>query len=96
MRQHTQHRRDGNHAQMLALARQLFPCVEDHSQQTVGYDLLIKNSHGRVFMIEIKDGSLPPSRRRLTPREDMMCNQWGSTYWVIEKADDLVALLKLR
>ncbi len=92
MRQHTQHRRDGNHAQILALARQLFPCVEDHSQQTVGYDLLIKNARGVVFMVEIKDGSLPPSRRRLTTNESLMAERWGNTYRVVEDVYDLVAL----
>lgn len=89
MRSHLQHRKDGNHDKMLLLARGIFMCVEDWHNQDVGFDLLVKTYGGTVRMVEIKDGSLPPSRRRLTPKEEMMAARWGDVFAVAETEDDL-------
>lgn len=92
MRTHTRHRRDGNHSQVLSRLRDLFPCCEDHSQQTVGYDVLVKSARGSVFLVEIKDGSLSPSRREMSDNEKAMAIRWGRSYRVIKDEAEAVAL----
>lgn len=43
---------------------------EDTSQTSLGYDAIVSSPGGqRVVRLEIKDGSKPPSRQKLTPHE---------------------------
>ena len=53
---------------------------------------LIAFKHGRVVFVEVKDGSLPPSRRQLTPDEQVVHAAFtlsGAEVYVMEDAADL-------
>jgi hypothetical protein len=55
-----------------------------------GYPDLTISKQGLNFLIEIKDGSLPPSKRKLTPAEQEFKDNWRGQYDIIESIDDVV------
>ncbi len=58
-------------------------------------DLVI--SFRRVnYLIEVKDGSRPPSQRRLTEEEIKFRDNWTGQYDVCESLDDILKVLKIR
>ena len=86
-------RTDGNHAEIRDLLRKLCPCVEDTSDVGRGFsDLVVKTSRGSIFMVEIKDGSLPPSRRALTEHEEKFKLRWESSYIVVTNEEEAIEL----
>ena len=56
-------------------------------------DLLV-GIHGHNILVEVKDGSKPPSRRQLTKDEDQFMMTWKGSCHVIDTADDARALIE--
>lgn len=48
-----------------------------------------------VALIEVKDGSLPPSARQLTPKEQAVKDNWQGPYIVALSPEDCMAKLAL-
>lgn len=46
-----------------------------------------------VALIEVKDGSLPPSARKLTPKEQAVKDNWQGPYIVALSGEDALAQL---
>lgn len=88
---------DGNQRQLDDLARKLGAAVlHASSAPELGFDrVYIRDT---AYIVEVKDGSLPPSERRLTEGE-MKCKakveSAGGKYWVIESDDDLLRMFGL-
>jgi hypothetical protein len=57
-------------------------------------DLLVKTPKGRVWMVEVKDGSAIPSRQRLTDKEKAWQAKWGDTYVVVTSINQAIALAR--
>jgi hypothetical protein len=55
-----------------------------------GFPDIVAGKQGLNFLIEIKDGSLPPSKRKLTPAEQEFKDNWRGQYDIIESIDDVV------
>jgi Holliday junction resolvase len=55
-----------------------------------GFPDIVASKQGLNFLIEIKDGSLPPSKRKLTPAEQEFKDSWRGQYDIIESIDDVV------
>lgn len=56
-------------------------------------DLLV-SWNGVLVLMEIKDGSKPPSQRKLTPMEMNFFNKWSnSPVFVVESVDDAINIL---
>lgn len=87
MPRHTVHRRDSNHDDLMKLARQLFPVVEDHHLASLGYDAIWANGRD-VWVVEIK----PPGRYELTPNELKAQARWTSRYRVVQDEGTVRAL----
>jgi hypothetical protein len=51
-------------------------------------DLLARRPGGPVVMLEIKDGTLPPSRRALNLAEQAFRAKWGDAYHVVLSEED--------
>jgi hypothetical protein len=57
------------------------------------FDLLI-GYRGQTFLMEVKDPSQPPSKRKLTEGEEAFREAWrGSPYHVIHTVDEAIAIL---
>lgn len=57
-------------------------------------DLLV--SRRKVTMLlEVKDGSLPPSKRKLTPDEMYFHNTWPGLIFVVESVEEAIKTLEL-
>ena len=89
MSRHTVHRKDGNHHELMAMARRVFPIVEDHANASHGYDAIWANGHD-VWIVEIK----PPGRYKLTPNELKAQALWGWRYKVVQDEAGLMALAR--
>lgn len=77
-------RTDSNHAEVRDFLRKAGCVVEDTSDVGRGFpDLLVKTPKGAVLLVEIKDGSKPPSRRFLTEDERAVAVRWGESYRVV-------------
>jgi hypothetical protein len=62
-------RTDGNHAHIVDGLRKVGAHVEDTSGVGDGFPDLVVGYRGKWHLIEVKDGDLPPSERRLTPKQ---------------------------
>jgi hypothetical protein len=60
------------------------------------FDALV-GYRGRTHIMEIKDPSQPPSKRKLTPGEAKFRDEWrGSEYHVVHTFDEALAILTAR
>ena len=57
------------------------------------FDILV-GYKGSTFIMEIKDGSQPPSKRKLTPGELKFKNEWkGSEYFVVMNLEQAIRII---
>lgn len=87
---------DANHAAVRDALRNAGAVVFDvHGSHEMGCDLLVA-WRGNLWPVEVKDGSKPPSARRLTANErkaQAVYNSGGVPYFVVESVDDAMRLL---
>lgn len=53
---------------------------------------LIVARNGIIRLIEIKDGSKPPSERRLTPDQEKFHAEWKATIPIVTSVEDVIKL----
>lgn len=85
-------RRDDNHAEVVAALRAAGASVEDLADVGGGCpDLLVGIRHV-TYLLEVKDGTKPPSKRNLTPYEAAWHMRWrGRPVAVVESVEDALA-----
>lgn len=88
-------RRDSNHGEIVATLRKLGFSVADTGNIGNGFPDLVVGFAGLNALIEIKDGSKPPSDRRLTDDQRMFHADWKGLILVIETVGDCMALRML-
>jgi hypothetical protein len=89
-------RTDGNHATIRDTLRRCGCVVEDLSDVGRGIpDLLVLTPKGRVLLVEVKDGSQPPSKQRLTEEEVGVANRWTGHYLIVTSVDDAIRAARL-
>ncbi len=87
-------KKDANHNDIADFFKKAGCAVLDLSQLKNCCDMAI-TKYGLTVMIEVKDGSLPPSKRALTPGECEFrdywesCNGWWELVETIEDAKSL-------
>jgi len=80
---------DSNQAAIVALLRALGCVVEVTSDVGRGFpDLVVKTKRGRVLLIEVKDGSKPPSARKLTADEHALSRRWVGHFAIVATDED--------
>ena len=87
---------DANHAAIREYLRGLGWIVFDSSTLGHGFPDLVISNRGRTVLIEVKDGSLPPSQRKLTPDESAFFSSWQGEVYVVESIEDCYATLEGR
>lgn len=87
------HRTDANHTNIVTALRKCGALVCDLSSVGNGcQDLLVCTPHHRrLVLVEIKDGSKSPSRRKLTDMEQAFHNLWPVS--IIKDVDEAVKFL---
>lgn len=87
-------RTDANHAEVVKRLRELGCTVQDLSRVGEGVPDLLVGVRGRNMLVEIKDGSKPPSRRKLTPDQERWHRRWLGPIRIVETLDDCLQLVK--
>ncbi|WP_372857659.1 hypothetical protein [Pseudoalteromonas sp.] len=82
---------DDNQKEVVALFRKLGWTVLIISQLKNCCDIII-SKNGRTVAIEIKDGSKPPSQRKLSDGEIKFRDSWQGEYALIETQSDVIEL----
>lgn len=86
-------RRDANEQDIIKAMRGAGAYVKVVNDEGL-FDLLV-SYRGETLLIEVKDGTKPPSARRLTEAEQGFHNEWpGSDLYIIASVDEALALLK--
>ncbi len=82
------HRKDSNHQQIVKAFKAMCFAVYDVSQLDEGCDLLV-SKRGETVACEIKDGTKPASRQRLTPGETRFRDGWQGDWALVRFLEDI-------
>ena len=83
-------RKDRTHDEIARALGAVAIVIDTHAAPVVGADLLVL-SRGTVYFVEVKDGTLPPSRRRLTAIEEARrqdCARAGTRYVIARDVEE--------
>jgi len=87
-------RKDSNHKEIIQAFRDLGATVFDTASLGSGFPDCVLGFRGVNVLVEIKDGSLPPSKRKLTPDEHKFHATWLGRVVIINNIDEAVELIK--
>jgi len=85
---------DDNHAEIMGRFRS-WPgvSVSDTSRLGEGFPDLVVGLAGVNLLVEVKDGSKPPSRRKLSPDENRWHVHWTGQVAIVATLDEVDALV---
>lgn len=85
---------DANQPDVVDALRRLGATVQSLSAVGSGVPDLLVGWNGRTYLLEVKDGSLPPSARRLTDDQEKWHAAWcGSPVFVITCQESAIQAL---
>lgn len=82
---------DANHAEIVAALRKIGASVADTSGVGGGFPDLVVGYRGRNLIVEVKDGSKPPSKRKLTPDQVDFVAAWRGHWMQVRSVDEAIA-----
>lgn len=85
---------DVNQQRIVAVFKKASASVAITSSQHNGYPDLTIGYRGYNILVEIKDGSKPPSARKLTPKQIEFRNGWKGEYRIITSEAEALALIR--
>lgn len=85
-------RADANQPEIVKAFRSLGYTVQHTHTIGEGFVDIVVGKRGRNFLVEIKDGSKPPSQRRLTPDEDRFHATWKGQVGIASSTGDVARL----
>jgi hypothetical protein len=84
---------DRNQPEIVEALRRYGATVLITSQLKNCFDILV-GFNGHNIIMEIKDGDLPPSKKRLTEGEEKFCDEWkGGKYNIVESIDEAINII---
>lgn len=86
-------KKDANHNEVTNTFASLGYSVLDISQLKNCCDAIVAKGN-RTIAIEIKDGSKPPSQRKLSEGEKTFRDNWNGEWALIESVEDVINLDK--
>ena len=86
-------RTDANQAEIMGAFRSCGASVQTLHEVGRGCPDLLVGFRGRNLLVEVKDGSKPPSKRRLRPDQVRWHERWRGQVAVVESVDDVLGLL---
>lgn len=84
---------DANHAEVVKALRKAGCSVASLASVGAGIPDLVVGIRGVNLLLEIKDGSKPPSARQLTDDEKAFMTAWRGQYAVVESAEQAVGVV---
>lgn len=89
----TNARKDANHDDIVKFFQQCGAKVTTLHQLGRGTPDLLVGWRGVNLLVEVKDGSKPPSKRELTPDETRWHEEWRGQVSIVESREDAQRLL---
>lgn len=89
----TRARTDANQSKIIRALEQIGCTVADTSAVGIGFPDIVVGFRGRSLLIEIKDGAKPPSKRKLTPDQQIFKAEWRGQYAVVKDVDEAIAVV---
>lgn len=86
---------DRNQPELVDMARRMGASVWITAALGKGAPDVVLGLPRANVLVEVKDGLLPPSKRRLTPDEAEFHANWRGPIAVVETAEDLVRLMEM-
>lgn len=84
---------DENQREIVAALRAAGATVEPLHFVGRGFPDILVGYRGQNYLIEIKDGRKPPSRRRLTPDERAWHGHWRGQVAIAESIEDALRII---
>lgn len=84
---------DANQAEVVEALRRMGATVEITSGAHDGFPDIVVGLGGVTVLVEVKDGSLPPSARRLTAAQQRVHGRFTGAIVVVETLDDAHTLV---
>ena len=84
---------DGNHAEVVKAFRKFGCSVLNISVLKNCGDIVVAKNY-KTVIIEVKDGSKPPSKRRLTRGESEFSAGWQGLYFVVKDLSDVLDIVR--
>lgn len=81
-------RTDGNHREVMEALRAAGATVKSAHAVGMGFPDLVVGFRGVNHLMEVKDGSLPLSRRQLTEMEQRFHDEWQGPCVVVNSAEE--------
>ena len=85
---------DGNQKEIVEFLRANGVSVAITSQLGKGFPDLVCGYRYMTFLLEIKDGSLVPSKQKLTPDEKAFLDSWRGHYAIVTNAGEALWEIK--
>ncbi len=86
---------DDNQPEIVAAFRQMGCQVQPLHAVGSGCPDLAVSTSGRTYMVEVKDGSKSPSRRALTPDQQVWHACWQDEVYIVETVEQVELLVKI-
>lgn len=84
---------DGNQADIVSALRKIGASVSPTHTIGGGFPDLVVGFRRRSVLFEVKDPKQPPSKRKLTDDEAIWFGNWKGEAYVIETAEEAIAIL---
>lgn len=84
---------DNNQNEIVLALRDVGASVAITSMVGSGFPDIVVGHRGRNFLFEIKDGSQPPSKRKLTPDEQEFFDTWRGTIFIVNDINEALEIL---
>lgn len=81
---------DANQKEVVTILRKCGYSVAITSSLGNGFPDLVVARNKRTVLVEIKDGTKPPSKRKLTDDEKSFSGTWSGEYLVANNANDIL------
>ncbi len=84
---------DANQKSIVAVLRKMGATVLHLHTLGKGAPDILVGHQGKNALVEIKDGSKPPSAQKLTPDEAAFHSEWRGQVAIINSVDDAIAFI---
>lgn len=84
---------DDNQREVVAALRAAGATVQHLHAVGAGCPDLLVGYHGVNYLLEVKDGNKPPSKRKLTPDQEVWHRDWRGSVHVVKDIDEALGVI---